>query len=223
MRGALTVVGVLGVVVVFAIGLVTLVVMRGSSNGTAASHVTRAWPGTTASAKTSPSSHKATASPKPKAKASPKPKASPKKTAAASRATPPATLLTVPAGWKLAFDPALSGTQLDTGTWATCYDWVANPSVGCDNNPTAEKEWYLPSQVNVSGGTLNLVAGLLFLIVVIILMAAPAHFLLGVHGAWDGPGPLWLWALVGSGVIFGGLAVALPLRAGARNLRAMEF
>jgi beta-glucanase (GH16 family) len=64
----------------------------------------------------------------------------------------------VPAGWKLAFGPSFAGTQLDTGTWATCYDWATNPTVGCDNNPTAEKEWYIPSQANVSDGTLNLVA-----------------------------------------------------------------
>ena len=64
----------------------------------------------------------------------------------------------MPAGWKLEFDPSLSGSQLNTSTWATCYDWAASPSVGCTNNPTDEKEWYVPSQVNVSGGTLNLVA-----------------------------------------------------------------
>ena len=150
--------GVLGVVVVLAVGLVTLALVRMSPNGTAAAHVTQAPTGTKASPKASASPHKKiTASPKAKAKASPKPKASPKKTAAAST-TPAATVLTVPAGWKLTFDPSLAGTQLDAGTWATCYDWATNPSVGCDNNPTDEKEWYIPSQVNESGGTLNLVA-----------------------------------------------------------------
>ncbi len=64
----------------------------------------------------------------------------------------------MPAGWKLAFDPSFAGSQLNTSTWATCYDWATSPSVGCTNNPAAEKEWYVPSQVNVSGGTLNLVA-----------------------------------------------------------------
>jgi beta-glucanase (GH16 family) len=109
--------------------------------------VTKATTGATPSAKTS-ASHATTA------KASAKPKTSSKKTAA----VPSASLLTVPAGWKLAFDPSFSGTQLDTSTWATCYDWATNPSVGGDDNPTDEKEWYVPSQVNVSGGDLNLVA-----------------------------------------------------------------
>ena len=155
MRTALMVSGILGVVLVLAVGLVALAVLRGSSNGTAAANVT----GATASAKAS-AAHGTTASAKakPKAKASTKPKASAKKTTAASVTKPPASLLTVPAGWKLAFDPGFADTQLDTGTWATCYDWATNPSVGCDNNPTDEKEWYIPSQVNVSGGTVNLVA-----------------------------------------------------------------
>jgi beta-glucanase (GH16 family) len=91
------------------------------------------------------------------AKPSSKPKATPaaKKTAAASSKAAPG-LLTVPAGWKLAFDPSFAGSQLSS-TWSTCYDW-ATPSVGCTNNPTAEKEWYIPSQVSVGGGTLNLTA-----------------------------------------------------------------
>jgi beta-glucanase (GH16 family) len=146
---------ILGVVLVLAVALVALAVLRGSSKGTAAANVT----GATASPKAS-ASHgtTATATAKAKAKASTKPKASAKKTTAATVAKPSASLLTVPAGWKLAFDPGFAGTQLDTGTWATCYDWATNPSVGCDNNPTAEKEWYIPSQVNVSGGTVNLVA-----------------------------------------------------------------
>jgi beta-glucanase (GH16 family) len=160
--------GVLGVVVVLAIGLVAFAVMRGS-NGTAAANVTKA--GGTSSAKASATAH-ATASskpkPKPKAKpkakatssskASPKPKVSAKKTAASGAQPAQPALLTVPAGWRLAFDPSFSGAGLNTGTWATCYDWATNPSVGCDDNPTAEKEWYIPSQVNVGGGTLNLVA-----------------------------------------------------------------
>jgi beta-glucanase (GH16 family) len=148
------VVGILGAVLVFAVGALALKVMRGGADGDAAANVTQGSTGTTASAEASPSADKTTAP----AKAKASPKASPKKTAAASTVAPAAALLTVPAGWKLAFDPSFAGSQLSTGTWATCYDWATNPSVGCDNNPTAEKEWYVPSQVNVSGGTLNLVA-----------------------------------------------------------------
>jgi beta-glucanase (GH16 family) len=155
MRTALMVVGVLGAVVVLAVGLVALTVLRGGSNGTAAANVTNATAGASASG-TASASHSATASPKASAKA--KAKSSAKKAAATSGTKPAAALLTVPAGWKLTFDPSFSGTQPSTGTWATCYDWATSPSVGCTNNPTKEKEWYVPSQVNVSGGTLNLVA-----------------------------------------------------------------
>ena len=155
MRSALMVVGVLGAVVVLAVGLVALTVLRGGSNGTAAANVTNATAGASASG-TASASHSATASAKASAKA--KAKSSAKKTAATSGTKPATALLTVPAGWKLAFDPSFSGTQLSTGTRATCYDWATSPSVGCTNNPTKEKEWYVPSQVNVGGGTLNLVA-----------------------------------------------------------------
>ena len=158
MRSALMVSGVLGVVVVLAVGVVALTVLHGSSNGAAAANVTKATTPATASAKAS-ATHKATTKAKAKPKSKPKPSAkakpSAKKTAAA---TPSSTLLTVPAGYKLAFDPSFSGSQLNTSTWSTCYDWAPSPSSGCTNNPAAEKEWYIPSQVNQSGGTLNLVA-----------------------------------------------------------------
>jgi beta-glucanase (GH16 family) len=154
MRGALMVSGALGVVVVLAVGLVALAVTRGSSNGSAngaqASNVIKATSGATPSA-TATGSAKA----KPKKKATPKPTALHKAAAPSHKAAP--SLLTVPAGWKETFDPSFSGTQLSS-TWSTCYDWASNPSVGCTNNPAAEKEWYVPSQVNVSGGTVNLVA-----------------------------------------------------------------
>jgi beta-glucanase (GH16 family) len=157
MRGPLMVSGVLGVVVMLAIGLVTLAVTRGSANGngassgTQASNVTKATSRATASATATGS-----------AKAKPKKKATAKPTASHKPATPASdkaasSLLTVPDGWKLTFDPSFSGTQLSS-TWSTCYDWAPSPSVGCTNNPTDEKEWYVPSQVNVSGGTVNLVA-----------------------------------------------------------------
>jgi beta-glucanase (GH16 family) len=162
MRRAVLVSSALGVALVLAIGLVALSVVHGfSSNGTAAagtqdSNVTEATHGDTASAKaTAPAKAKAKAAPKATTSAKAKAKAKP----AAATVKPAApTLLTVPAGWKLEFDPSLSGSQLSTSTWSTCYDWATDPSVGCTNNPAAEKEWYVPSQVNVSGGSLNLVA-----------------------------------------------------------------
>ena len=96
---------------------------------------------------------------KAKAKPSAKPTATShtvKKAAAASTKAAAPALLTVPAGWQLTFDPSFSGSSLSS-TWSTCYDW-ATPSAGCTNNPKAEKEWYIPSQVSESGGTLNLTA-----------------------------------------------------------------
>jgi beta-glucanase (GH16 family) len=63
--------------------------------------------------------------------------------------------LTVPKGWKLTFDAGFSGSKLNTTVWATCYWWSPK---GCTNNPALEREWYLPSQVSVSGGVLHLVA-----------------------------------------------------------------
>jgi beta-glucanase (GH16 family) len=168
MRKAVMVSGILGTVLVLAVGLVALAVVRGSANGSAAStagtqtsNVTNVTHGLAASAKATAAA-KAKAKPKAKAKAKASPKATAthpaKKTAAASSNAAAPTALTVPAGWKLAFDPSFGGSQLSAGTWATCYDWATSPSVGCTNNPAAEKEWYVPSQVSVSGGTLNLTA-----------------------------------------------------------------
>ncbi|MGH3266855.1 MAG: glycoside hydrolase family 16 protein [Trebonia sp.] len=150
MRGALMVSGTLGAVVVIAVGLVGLTLLHRSPNGTAAANVTKAT--TSATASTQPSaSHKATASAKAKPKAKTKPKA--KGTATKSASSP----LTVPAGWNLTFAPSFSGASLDTSTWSTCYQQSAQ-GAGCTNNPSVEKEWYLASQVSVSGGTLNLTA-----------------------------------------------------------------
>lgn len=62
------------------------------------------------------------------------------------------------AGLSLAFDPAFSGSSLDTGTWDTCYEWFV-PAKGCANFGNQVRDaWYLPSGVRVSGGALHLVA-----------------------------------------------------------------
>ncbi|HXG09426.1 MAG TPA: hypothetical protein VNK04_06525 [Gemmataceae bacterium] len=84
-----------------------------------------------------------------------------------------------------------------------------------------------PSKIAVGfGGTLNLVACVLFLLVVIGLMAAPWH-LRAVAGDRAEPGPPGLsWPmLVGvlAGVGVGLLVAILPLRVGAQALRQMEF
>jgi beta-glucanase (GH16 family) len=57
------------------------------------------------------------------------------------------------------FSATFTGHQLDTAIWSTCYPWMDRPS-GCTNlgNNTEEQQWYLPSQVRVSGGDLALTA-----------------------------------------------------------------
>jgi len=58
---------------------------------------------------------------------------------------------------KPAFDATFSGTRLKTAIWDTCYQW-AGPK-GCTNFGNHwEREWYLSSQVRVSGGAVHLVA-----------------------------------------------------------------
>jgi beta-glucanase (GH16 family) len=59
-------------------------------------------------------------------------------------------------GWNMTFNSNFSGNTLDSKMWSTCYWWASNN--GCTNNPTVEKEWYLPSQVHVNGSLLQLVA-----------------------------------------------------------------
>jgi beta-glucanase (GH16 family) len=162
MRKAVLVTGILGGAMVLAIALVAVMVLKSPSSGSKAAGFTNATTPGSASPKASVS---AKASKSAKAKKSAKPTASPKasKTAKpASTATHPAAAaapssLTVPASWKLAFDPSFSGSSLATSTWATCYD-ESDGSAGCTNNPSTENEWYLPSQVTESGGTLNLTA-----------------------------------------------------------------
>jgi ABC-2 type transport system permease protein len=84
-----------------------------------------------------------------------------------------------------------------------------------------------PSKIAVGfGGTLNLVAGLLFLLLIVGLMAAPWH----VHTALaqtEARLPIPLWAGVGVGLALGlaigAASVVLPLHAGVRALRGTEF
>jgi ABC-2 type transport system permease protein len=84
-----------------------------------------------------------------------------------------------------------------------------------------------PSKIAVGfGGTLNLVTGLIFLLLIVVLMAAPWHVLM----AGDSETPLsqdyagWMiGAGVGAGLVLGAAAVVLPLWLGAESLRRMEF
>jgi ABC-2 type transport system permease protein len=84
-----------------------------------------------------------------------------------------------------------------------------------------------PSKIAVGfGGTLNLVAGLLLLVVVIVLMAGPWHLALAADEARGSQITIaagWLWTGLLVGISVGIAAVILPLRAGTRALRGMEF
>ncbi|MFO0851257.1 MAG: hypothetical protein U0871_22280 [Gemmataceae bacterium] len=84
-----------------------------------------------------------------------------------------------------------------------------------------------PSKIVVGfGGTVNMVVGLLFLVVVIAVMAGPVHasgLARGLGGMAGGEFPAWAFAGLPVGLAAGGLAVWLPLRAGGRALEATEF
>lgn len=58
---------------------------------------------------------------------------------------------------QLIFRSDFSKSTLNPKIWDTCYPW-ANARVGCTNFGNPEYEWYLPSQVRVSDGILDLVA-----------------------------------------------------------------
>jgi ABC-2 type transport system permease protein len=85
-----------------------------------------------------------------------------------------------------------------------------------------------PSKIVVGfGGTVNMVIGLGFLMLVVAQMAAPLYvseLLRRVNGQTLGEfPPLWAFAGIPTGVALGAAAVVLPLRAGARALKATEF
>jgi ABC-2 type transport system permease protein len=83
-----------------------------------------------------------------------------------------------------------------------------------------------PSKIAVGfGGTLNLIAGLLYLLTVLGLMAGPYHLASGLSVGDGLSQRLWGWIAVGvvMGFGVGAAATVLPLRAGARVLRRMEF
>jgi ABC-2 type transport system permease protein len=84
-----------------------------------------------------------------------------------------------------------------------------------------------PSKIVVGfGGTVNMVAGLGFIVVVIGLMVVPFHAAQFARGAGNRPDAAvspWVFAGIPVGLVLGAAAVVLPLRAGARSLRAVEF
>ncbi len=75
----------------------------------------------------------------------------------------PASASGLPANWRLVFDSnftktAVKGT-VNPKVWTTCFPW-ANTARGCTQygNSGDDLEWYLPSQVSVKSGVLNLTA-----------------------------------------------------------------
>lgn len=71
--------------------------------------------------------------------------------------SPSSTLPSVAAGMRLVFNQTFD-EPLNTSVWDTCYPWES--STGCTNFSNQEVEWYVPSQVQVSGGALHLVGQL---------------------------------------------------------------
>jgi beta-glucanase (GH16 family) len=67
-----------------------------------------------------------------------------------------AAVARTPAGMHPVFSDDFSGSSLDTSKWDTCYPWW--PSGACTNSGNDELEWYLPTQVRVSGSVLHLTA-----------------------------------------------------------------
>ncbi len=83
-----------------------------------------------------------------------------------------------------------------------------------------------PSKIVVGfGGTVNMVVGLAFLVCVIGTMVVPFHVVQLAKSAAGGAGRVnaWVYAGIPVGLIVGALAIVLPLRAGAKSLREMEF
>jgi ABC-2 type transport system permease protein len=83
-----------------------------------------------------------------------------------------------------------------------------------------------PSKIVVGfGGTVNMVTGLGFLVLVIGLMVVPFHAAALAKGASKGAATVspWVYAGIPLGLVVGAVATVVPLRAGARALRNMEF
>jgi beta-glucanase (GH16 family) len=79
--------------------------------------------------------------------------------ASASPSASPSTAQNLTSNMHEVFDAKFRGSALNSSVWDTCYPW-ADQSAGCTNfgNASKEFEWYLPSQVHVSGGVLSLTA-----------------------------------------------------------------
>jgi ABC-2 type transport system permease protein len=85
-----------------------------------------------------------------------------------------------------------------------------------------------PSKIAVGfGGTINLIAGLGFLLLVLALMALPWHLFMATVSSSDRPRSVFMYPIVGigigAGLVVAALGVFIPLRMGIQALRKMEF
>lgn len=84
-----------------------------------------------------------------------------------------------------------------------------------------------PSKIVVGfSGTVNMVTGLLFVVLVVSLMAVPMHVaavLKHFSKLQIGDLPWWVYAGLPIGVILGAVATVLPLRAGTAAIQRVEF
>jgi ABC-2 type transport system permease protein len=84
-----------------------------------------------------------------------------------------------------------------------------------------------PSKIVVGfGGTVNMVVGLGYLVCVTGLMVVPFHVTQlaeGIRNVSDAPTNPWVFAGITVALALGAAAVVIPLRTGARSLRAIEF
>jgi len=117
------------------------------------------------------------------------------------------------------------GVLLHAGTVAVLAVGLSALNVGLGAYLPTFKETD-PSKIVVGfGGTVNMVTGLGFIVLVIGLMVVPFHVAALAKGASKGAATVspWVYAGIPLGLLVGALATVLPLRAGARALREMEF
>jgi beta-glucanase (GH16 family) len=89
----------------------------------------------------------------------PHPPATPPPVAASTTGDAGPAAFAPPKNWKVKFASDFQGSQIDTAVWGTCYPWAtAGGCTNYGNTKDRELEWYQPSQVQVSGGELRLVA-----------------------------------------------------------------
>jgi len=135
-----------------------------------------------------------------------------------------AAFLVLLSDWKLEIPP--TGVLLHVLTVTVLAAGLSGLSVGLGACLPNFRETD-PSKIAVGlGGTLNLLAGLVFLILAIALMAGPWHWSAAQSDEPPSGFSDFSWTFVAQaslGLLLGAAAVVFPLRAGARALQRMEF